>query len=181
MKGILSKLFKLSNSQESNRTKTLEIDKSQTPEKFQYLADEIIDFLRDKLQMLDKLENEVFKRQQILESKRTSPNLTHPDERALWTEYKNRCEEIIRPISSEPYNGNSRTLSKPAKYEYLTYPNTKIFFIMKSANRAVVELHFEDGIQKKEQFVLKKDGNEWKIETKKYGFPDENTWWKDEI
>jgi hypothetical protein len=52
---------------------------------------------------------------------------------------------------------------------------------MKSENRAVVETYFEHGIAKKEQFVLKKDNNSWKIDTKKYGFPDEDKWWKDEI
>lgn len=52
---------------------------------------------------------------------------------------------------------------------------------MKSDNRAVIETHFEVGVQKKEQFVIKKIDEIWKIESKKYSFPDETTWYKDEL
>jgi hypothetical protein len=41
------------------------------------------------------------------------------------------------------------------------------------ANRAVVKSLFDRGVDKKEQFVLKKNDDGWKIDTKKYGFPDE--------
>lgn len=158
----------------------LNIDVSQTPEKFQQLANELLDFLIGKLLVIDALEQEIYERYQILEAKRISPNQTHPDEEDLWDEYAQRCKEIIAPISTKPYN-DSRSFGKPTAYEYLSYPNTKISLIMKSENRAVVETFFEDAIAKKEQFVLKKDNNGWKIDTKKYGYPDEDKWWKDEI
>lgn len=156
------------------------IDVSQTPEKFQQLANELLDFLIGKLLVIDALEQEIYDRYQILEEKRISPNQTHPDEENLWDEYAQRCKEIIAPISTKPYN-DSRSFGKPTAYEYLSYPNTKISLIMKSENRAVVETFFEDAIAKKEQFVLKKDTTGWKIDTKKYGYPDEDKWWKDEI
>ena len=72
----------------------------------------------------------------------------------------------------------SRSFGKPTKYEYLSYSDTQVFFIMKSANRAVVELIYEYGIKKKDQFVLKYDGENWKVDTKKYGFRDGSTWYK---
>ena len=156
------------------------IDVSQTPEKFQQLANELLDFLIGKLLVIDALEQEIYDRYQILEEKRISPNQTHPDEEDLWDEYAQRCKEIIAPISTKPYN-DSRSFGKPTAYEYLSYPNTKISLIMKSENRAVVETFFEDAIAKKEQFVLKKDNTGWKIDTKKYGYSDEDKWWKDEI
>lgn len=158
----------------------LNIDLSQTPEKFQDLGHEILDFLIGKLLLIDALEQEIYDRYQVLEEKRASPNQTHPDEEDLWDEYAQRCKEIIAPISIKTYN-DSRSFGKPTAYKYLSYPDTKISLIMKSENRAVVETYFEHGIAKKEQFVLKKDNNSWKIDTKKYGFPDEGKWWKDEI
>lgn len=78
-------------------------------------------------------------------------------------------------------NEGSRSFGKPTKYEYLTYPDTKIKFIMKSANRTVIETEYQYGSGRKHQFVLKKDGENWKIDTKKYGFPNEKTWYKDEL
>lgn len=158
----------------------LNIDLSLTSEKFQHLAHEILGFLIGKLLLMDALEQEIYDRYQVLEEKRASPNQAHPDEEDLWDEYAQRCKEIIAPISTKRYN-DSRSFGKPTAYEYLGYPSTKISLIMKSENRAVVETYFEHGIAKKEQFVLKKDNTGWKIDTKKYGFPDEKKWWKDEI
>ncbi len=158
----------------------LNIDLSQTSEKFQHLAHEILEFLIGKLLLIDALEQEIYDHYQVLEEKRVSPNQTHPDEEDLWDEYAHRCKEIIAPISTKRYN-DSRSFGKPTAYEYLGYPTTKISLIMKSENRAVVETYFEYGIAKKEQFIVKNDNNGWKIDSKKYGYPNENKWWKDEI
>ena len=54
---------------------------------------------------------------------------------------------------------------------------------MKSSNRAVVETRYKYGIGvvQKHQFVLKIEAENWKIESKKYGFENETTWYKDAI
>jgi hypothetical protein len=158
----------------------LNIDASQTPEKFRYLTNEVLEFLVGKLLIIDQLEQEIYERYEVIQTLRTSPNQAHPGEKGLWEEYAQRCKAIIAPISIKPYN-DSRSLGKPTAYEYLNYPDTKIIFIMKSANRAVIETQYEYGIGKKEKFVLKKDENGWKIDTKKYGFSGEDTWWKDNL
>ncbi len=155
----------------------MNIDSSQTPEKFQYLKDEILDFLIDKLEELNNLEQEIFERSRALKNP-AAPNQLQPGEKELWTEYKLRYKEITTPISlKQPEGGGS--FGKPTKYDYLNCPDTKIIFIMKSADRAVVETQYEYGLKKKEQFVLKKIGESWKIDTKKYGFPNEEKWMKD--
>jgi hypothetical protein len=159
----------------------LNIDLSQTPEKFQHLADEILAFLIDKLRELHALEQEIFERYEVAKGKRTESHQTQPEEEELWAEYARRSEEIIVPISLKPYKGNSRSFGKPSKYEYLNYADTKIIFSMKSANRVVVETEFGYGIQKKEQFILKKGKEGWKIDAKKYSFADGDTWWKCEV
>lgn len=158
----------------------LNIDLNQTPEKFQHSANKVLEFLTDKLQTLDKLEQEIFERMQALKNP-AQPNQVQPGENELWKEYALRSKELIDPISVESYKSDRRSFGQPTKYAYFTYPGTKIVFIMKSANRAVVETYYEYGIEKKQQFVLKQSEDSWKIDSKKYGFPDEDIWYSDEI
>lgn len=159
----------------------LNIDNSQTPEKFQHLTHEALTFLVSNLRALDQLEQEIYDRFELLKTLRTSPNQVHPNEEEVWEEYAQRCKAIIEPISAKPYKDTSRSFGAPTAYAYLSYPDTKVTFIMKSATRAVVETRYEYGLEKKEQFVLKKEENGWKIDSKKYGFPDEDSWWKDNL
>lgn len=158
----------------------LNIDKSQTPEKFQHLTAGILDFLLGIMEALDTLEKEIYERHQALQSERTTPNQIHEDEDSLWEDYFQRCEKIIAPVSAKPYK-DTRTFGSPAHYDYLNHPATKIILVVKSTNRATVEFLFDSGIAKKEQFVLKNDNGNWKIDTKKYGYPDEAVWRKDEL
>lgn len=158
----------------------LNLDTSQTSEKFLHLADEITCFLTDILQELHSLEQEIYERNELLMNP-DEPNQLQPGEKELWAEYKQRRKEITDPVSLNPSDEGSRSFGKPTEYEYLSYPDTKITFIMKSANRAVIETEYQYGIGRKHQFVLKKDGENWKIDTKKYGFPNETTWYKDEL
>lgn len=102
------------------------------------------------------------------------------DEDSLWDEYAQACNDIIEPISVKPYT-DTRSFGEPTKYEYLNNPATEVTVIIKSENRAVIETCFEHGIMKKNQFILKKVDNEWKIDSVKYGFPEESKWMKDEI
>lgn len=156
------------------------IDTSPTPGKFQHLANEVLEFLLRNLQALDRLEQEIYERHQVLASERSAPNQVHPGEDDLWDEYAQRCTEIIAPISIKPYT-DTRSFGQPTKYAYLNFPGTKITVTIKSTNRAVVEALFESAIAKKEQFVLRKVEDGWKIDTKKYGYQDEATWYKDEL
>lgn len=158
--------------------KQLNIDTSQTSERFLYLTDEILSFLIDKLQALDKLEQEIFERYEVLKTKRIVPNEICSWEDELWIEYAWRSEEIISPISWKPHKVDFRPIGKPTMYEYLSYPDTKICFKMRSLHRAVIEIQFEYGIREKHQFVLRKNENGWKIDTKKYSFPNEDIWHK---
>ena len=183
--GIFSKLLGKKSEDSKNEVlkvaiQELTIDTSQTPEKFWHLKDEIVGFLLDKLQEINTLEQEIFKRSEKLKNP-DEPNQVQPGEDELWEEYASRCKEILVQICLNPSEDGSRSFGKPAKYDYLSYPDTKFTFIMKSANRAVIETLYVYGIERKEQFVLKKDKENWKIDTKKYGFPDEDTWYKDDL
>ncbi|SFN10283.1 NTF2 fold immunity protein [Algoriella xinjiangensis] len=169
-----------SNEIKNNSVEKLNIDTSQTLEKFLHMTDEILKFLINKLQEINSLEQEIFERSKSLKNPK-EPNQLQPGEKELWAEYAKRRKEITNPISLNQSEEGSRSFGKPTKYEYLNYPNTQISFIMKSANRAVIEIIYEYGIKSKDQFILKKEGENWKIDSKKYGFPDESTWHKDEL
>ena len=168
------------NETEGKSVKKINIDTSQTSEKFLHLTDEILIFLTDKLQELHTLEQEIFERSAALKNPE-EPNQVQPGEMELWAEYKLRRKQITDPISVKPSEEGSNSFGKPTKYEYLTYPDTKFIFIMKSDNRVVIETYYEYGMESKEQFVLKKDEEGWKVFTKKYGFPNNNTWYKDTL
>lgn len=157
----------------------LMIDTSQTPDKFLHLMGETLSFLLQNLELLNKLEQEIFERSEALKNPEER-NQVQPGEKELWAEYRIRYKELTDPICMTPSNGGG-SFGKPARYDYLGYPDTKIVFIAKSAHRAVIEMHYEYGIAKKEQFVLKKVEDSWKIDSKKYGFPDEASWWKDDL
>jgi hypothetical protein len=157
----------------------LNIDASQAPEKFQHWKAQVLGFLITHLDALNTLEQEIYKCSLGLKNP-AAPHQVQPGETELWAEYKRRYQELTTPISVKQQEGG-RSFGKPAKYDYLGYPDTKIVFIMKSPDRAVVETYYEYGIKRKEQFVLRRSDAGWKIDTKKYGFPDEDTWWKDSL
>lgn len=182
--GFFDKLFGRK-TQDENCTKTeiaqpLVIDLSQTPEPFQPFADEIVHLLRTNLQKLHLLEEEIFIRNEALRNPK-EPNQVQPGQDELWEEYKLRSREIKNGISLKPTDEGSGSLGKPTQYKYVNYPNTKYVFIMKSKLRAVVEVYFKKGkqIDMKDQFVFKKEDEQWKINTKKYGFLEEDKWYKD--
>jgi hypothetical protein len=158
------------------------IDTSQTPEKFQNMKDEVLSFLITNLLSLNDLETKYFEKYNELDADKKRlgipSNQTHPKGDELWEEYHQRCKEILALICIKSFN-ETRSMGKPAEYDYLDYNDTKILFIMKSDSRAVVETYYEDGIKEKQQFVLKKTSNGWKIDKKSYGFQDEDTWHKD--
>lgn len=165
---------------ENNFIDKLKIDRNQSSEKYQHKAEEILEFLIRILQEINLLEQEILERSKSLKNPH-EPHQLQPGEKELWVEYAKRRKEITSPISLKESMQGGRSFGKPTKYEYLSYPDTQIIFIMKSENRAVVEIIYKYGTQAKDQFVLKKDGVCWKIDTKKYGFVGENTWYKDEL
>lgn len=170
----------LNNKTEEEIVKMINIDASETLEKFHHHTKEVLDLLMGRLIELHKLEQEIFDRSQKLKDP-NEPNQVQPGENELWEEYRYRRKLITASICLNPHEGRSYMFGKPTKYEYLTYPETKISFIMKSVNRAVVEAQYEYGIKKKEQFVFTKEDESWKLVTKKYGFQNEAKWHKDEF
>lgn len=157
-------------------TDDLNVDLSQTPEKFHHIGETILASLTEMMLSLNKLEAAMF--EATLPGK--DANLME-----LWSEYGRACEDVIAPIRAKPKKkGDShRSYGKPQAYAYLSNSSTKTELIMKSAKRALLEFHFEavPGSFKYERFVFKNIEDEWKIDAKKCAFSKSGPWMKDQI
>ncbi len=170
---LFTNIFRKNKSQET--AVNLEIDTSKTSEKFVCNAEEIVSFLLEKLRLLHNLEQDFYEKHQNM------PNANKASQfRLFFKKYNEQRKNIIDKFCTNPI-AESSSLAKPTSYEYVNDTNTQIVFIMKSAKKAIVEIYYESGIAKKDQFTLKKVDNEWKIDGKKYGFQGESTWSKDDL
>lgn len=156
----------------------LNIDDSQSKEQFRHHAKKVVQFLVLNLLNIHQLEQAIFSRNEALKNP-NEPNQVQAGQLELWSEFKTRRKEITDSISLNISDLGGGSFAKPTKYEYVTYPTTKFHFIMKSAKRTVVETEYRFGMIQNDQFVLKKVGEEWKVNTKKYGFSNEGKWHKD--
>lgn len=153
-------------------TENIEVDISQTPEKFQGMFDEIVNPLLKLLDELCTLEMETYAKSEA----------ANDDSIDFFSEYRKRYGELIKPMCTEKLMECNYAVSygSPAEYEFLR-TGCKLFFIMKSCKRAAVEFQYDIGILKKKQFILMNIDGEWKISSVKYSFSDEKSWHKDSI
>lgn len=147
----------------------MNIDLSQTPEKFHHMKDEILPILVELLKKLTELE----------EKYAITMNKNSSNSERLWAEYQEKYKEIILPICTEKLisRGYARSLSEPATYAYINAASSKIDFIMKSAKKITIETHFAHGVDKKHQFSIIQTLDGWKIDSLKYGFEGETNWY----
>lgn len=92
----------------------LNVATSQTAEKFRHLANEVLIFTIRALQDLNRLEQEIAERSEVLKNP-NDPNELQPGELELWAEYERRHQEIITQICIKPSNGGSQSFGIPTK------------------------------------------------------------------
>ena len=144
---------------------------NEASDKFKDRETEVCEFLFDILRQLNELENEVYKRSEELKKNRPEPHIVAPGEEELWDEYEQRTGEIVKPVCTEKllkkrYGGS---FGKPAAYGSIDGESTA-HFIMKSAAKAVVEIHFMHGTAQFHRFVLKSVNGSWLLDEVYYGF-----------
>ena len=140
------------------------VNVNETPEKFRHFKDEIISLLLPVLQKLCQLEKEI-------------ANTGINDD--SWKEYKRCYAEAIHPIGTGSLlnqRGIAGAISTPARYDYPNMHCSKISFIMKSLNKATVEIHYKHGSDKADQFIFVKTEEGWKLNEKKQSFSKSGTW-----
>lgn len=156
------------------------LDTSQTSEKFKEFTQETVDFLIPTLIRFNDLEREICTRSESLKNP-FQPNQVQPREDELWAEYTRRHNELVQEVMFEPELNRSLAFGIPTRYDYLYRPNLQLNITMKSEFRATLEFQYTHGIDRYEQFVLKKVQNQWKLASKKYRFSPEDSWRKDDI
>lgn len=161
-------------------TKNLKIDSTQTSEKFGHLAEEIVAFLVESLLKIDLLDKEVFERNQVLLNSK-EPNRIQPGEMELDAEYLERRKIITDVICSKAKKDFLLLPGNPSRYDYLNGSETAFVFIMKSNNRAVVEIDYEYFTKRKDQFIIKKIEDNWKIDSRNIILEGKEKLYKDEV
>lgn len=154
------------------------IDVSQTPEKYQVYKDEIVLPLIEALRKICVLEENCIKQNEILEDNKIKQGIPKWQVADGWQEMTDQYAvdygSVVEPICTDKLleRGYARSYGKPAQYAYVN-TGCKIFFIMKSNKKAIVETHFHHGIETKHQFVFKNVDGRWLIDEKKYGHGDD--------
>lgn len=162
------------------KIKKLKIDTAQSSEKFSHLADEIVAFLVESLLKIDLLDKEVFERNQALLNPK-EPNKIQPGELELDAEYLERRKIITDLICSKQKKDFLRLPGNPSRYDYLNDSDITFVFIMKSNNRAVVEIDYEYFTKWKDQFCIKKIENIWKIDSRNIILEGNEKLYKEEV
>ena len=96
-----------------------------TPEKFQPMAEELVPPLLELLRARNDLEREIQERFQALEAEKPAlgipKNQVHPDDPALWEEYRRRYLELVQPrcVPGLLKYGAAGSCGKPARYDPL--------------------------------------------------------------
>ncbi len=151
---------------------------NQASEKFKDLQDEICGTLFDLLRQINALEKEISARDEELEAKSPDPHQFTPEMKQLWSEYRKRLGDILKPACSEKLlnRGYGQSFSDPAKYAYID-GDCKVYFIMKTAKKAVVEISVQGAGKLNHKFVLRNIDGKWLVDEVYYGFETKPDKW----
>lgn len=157
---------------------------NEAKDKFKELQAVICESLFEMLRKINAAEKWACERAEELEKKKQELGLPESQEAPgmdeLWEEYGKRLSEITKPHCTEKLPANGGSFGSPAKYAYIDEA-CKVVFIMKSAKKAVVETHFNAGVDEKHKFVFKDVDGKWLLDEVYYGFEDEDSWYSDGI
>lgn len=158
-----------------------------TSEKYKRMGDEIIPPLLELLKELTLLEEEIFKRNHVLDVEKSilkiPSNQIHPKWKELMTEYENRFEEMITGKVSENLmsKGYAIHYGNPSEYFYVNHDDFLLEFTMQQADMAVIVIHYQGAVDMKHKFMMRLINKKWLVDEKYYGFEDETLWYEDSI
>lgn len=160
----------------------IKIDTLDTPEKLCPLADEIVPILAAILRDVAELREQMTMRMNKLrESKpggRYSP-IVHPDTPAVWQEYKERYHALFDPHCTEKFLKRRIDCCQSLgdkDFSALDTDNAKVSFLMKSKGKAIVVVYAEDITQNNYRFIMRQEGDDWKIDEIAFQYNCEEKW-----
>ena len=147
------------------------------------MAQELVPPLVELLRARNELELEIHRRFQVLEAEKPAlgipKNQIHPDDPALWEEYRRRYLELVEPRCAPGLlkYGAAGSCGSPARYDSLFQdPEGRVTFTMKSAKRATVETSCRKSWEHRYRFTLKPFERGWLIAGIEYSFGGETGW-----
>jgi hypothetical protein len=154
------------------------IDMSQTPEKFRHMKEELVPPLLEILRKLDEIEKkhyaisrELNKEREHVKAEGGSTDEVSRRHSKNWDDFAAARKEVVAEFVTEKCVVSSNSMSNPSEYFYISgESNPRVYFVMKTAKRAVVEFHYKRGLDKSHQFVWRNIDDVWKIDEKKYGY-----------
>ena len=162
---------------------SVSIQIADTPEKFRPMAEEAVPPLLALLEKRNELEREIHQRFQALEEEKTAlgipGNQMHPDDPALWEEYRRRYLELVqgRCVPGVLKYGAAGSCGKPARYDPLFEgPEGRVIFTMKSAQKATVETTCRKSWEYRYRFTLKRFEDGWLIAKIENSLGGESGW-----
>lgn len=162
---------------------------NESAEKFRDKQDEICDFLFGVLKEFNAVEKDAWEQSKILKEEKLKSGIPEhqvsPEESKLWDEYEAKLNEIRPKYLTEKHiqRGYCPSIRSRQKYGYLNESEPcnefcKANFIMKSAKKAVVIMHFNMvGLDEMHKFVIVNIDGKWLIDAVYHGFEDEPDKW----
>ena len=156
-----------------------------TAEKYAEMADKIVKPFLKLMEDIVDLEDAANKRLTEMEAEKKkmgiADSIVHPHFKEFMNEYHEKYKALAaglctKKLLDRPFG---RSVHNPAKY--IDAVNGPIYFTMKSAKKATIEIVNDKGACMKHRFVLVNEEDAWKIDEVKYGFGDKDKWYIDSI
>lgn len=167
---------------QKERMDNIEIDTLDTPEKLCPLADEIVPILATILKDVAKLSEQITKRMNKLNDSKPGGQyscIAHSDTPALWQEYKERYHALFDPHCTEKLLKRRIDCCQSlgdTDFSALDTDNSKVSFLMKSKGKAIIVVYAENNFQKNYRFVMRQEGDTWKIDEIAFQYLNEEKW-----
>ena len=133
------------------------------------------------MQKLVELEDKAHIRSQEMEKEKIEmgipSSIMHPGEMEFFNNYRDQYRAVLSPLCTKKLLARPFGVSIHHPARYIDAVEGPVFFTMKSAKKAMIDIQNNGGVRKKHRFILKVEDDIWKIDEVRYGFGDEDKWY----
>lgn len=141
-----------------------------TPEKYRENSDTIISFFLETLEEANVIEEEAFKKSELVDKRREEDeeleNQYLPEDEEIYNEFAEKRLALARRTCTDNVIGRTRcnVFGFPTKYEGVRNERRKLVFTRKSNSLVKITLKWQYGIDEEFDFRLKLVDGEWKFD-----------------
>lgn len=165
------------------RMDNIKIDTLDTPEKFLPMAKEIVPILAAFVRDIAELREQTTERMNKLDESRPGgrySTVMHPDEPALWQEYRERYHAMFDPHCTEKFLSRRIDCCQSLgdrDYSAMYAEDTKVSFLMKSKGKAVIVTYSEKPfVEMDHRYTMCLENGEWKIDEIAFRHTNDTKW-----